>query len=87
MNTFYDDWDWGPGWGWGGPGWATTYVTTYVEETIVVDLFDRSSEKAVWRGVGTGGVSDKPEKAARKNYKVIAEMFESYPGVSERASD
>lgn len=93
VSTFYDGWGWGPGWGsgwgwgWGGPGWATTYVDTYLEGTIVVNLIDTASEKAIWRGVSTGSVADKPDKAARKNAKLIAEMFESYPPVLERSSD
>ena len=98
VNTFYDGWGWGAGWGpgwgpgwawgwgWGGPGWATTYVDTYLEGTTV-DLFDTASEKAIWRGVGTGSVSDNPDKASRKTAKLIAEMFESYPPLRERISD
>ena len=89
VNTFYDGWGWGPGWGWGwgGPGWATTYVDTYLEGTTVVDLFDAASEKAIWRGVTTGSVSDKLDKASRKTTKLIAEMFESYPPLRVRISD
>jgi hypothetical protein len=87
VNTFYDGWGWGPGWGWAGPGWATTYVDTYLEGTTVVDLFDTASEKAIWRGVGTGSISDKPYKASRKIVKLIAEMFESYPPLREKISD
>src|SRR5262245_21508993 len=71
VNTFYDGWGfgggWGWGWGWGGPGWATTYVDTYLEGTTVVELADTTSEKVIWRGIATGSVSDKPEKASRKN--------------------
>jgi Domain of unknown function (DUF4136) len=85
VNTFYDGWGggWGWGWGggWGGPGFATTYVNTYLEGTTVVQLTDTASETAIWRGVGTGSVSDKPEKASRKISKVISEMFESYPSL------
>jgi hypothetical protein len=96
VNTFYDGgWGWrgpwGPGWGWGwgwgGPGWATTYVDTYLEGTTIVDLFDTASEKAIWRGMSTGSVSDNPDKAARKTVKVIAEMFASYPPLTARISD
>jgi uncharacterized protein DUF4136 len=86
VNTFYDGWGWGGGWGWGwgwgGPGWATSYVDTYLEGTTVVQLTDTASEKVVWQGVATGGVSSKPEKASAKNSKVISEMFESYPAWS-----
>jgi hypothetical protein len=94
VNTFYDGWGWGGpgwgwgwGWGWGGPGWARTYVDTYLEGTTVVDLFDTESEKAIWRGVSTGSISDKPDKASRKTVKLIAEMFESYPPLTNRISD
>jgi len=83
VSTLYDGW----GWGWYGPGWATTYVDTYFEDTIVVNLFDTASEKAIWRGVSTGSISDKSDKASRKNSKLIAEMFESYPPLRERLSD
>jgi hypothetical protein len=89
-NTFYDGWGWGGwgwGWGWGGPGFATTYVDTYLEGTTVVQLADASSGKVIWQGVATGSVSDKPEKASRKTSKVISEMFERYPSLSFRYSD
>jgi hypothetical protein len=84
LNTFYDygwggGWGWGYGWGWPGPGWATTTVDTYLEGTTIVNLIDRESEKTVWRGTATGGISSKPDKTARKNSKVIAEMFEEFP--------
>jgi Domain of unknown function (DUF4136) len=93
LNTYYDG-AWGPGWGWGwggpgwaGPGWATTYVNTYLEATTVVDLLDATSEKMVWRGTATGSISHKPEKAAKKYAKRIAEMFEEYPPFTGRISD
>jgi hypothetical protein len=96
LNTYYDGawgpgwgWGWGPrwGWGWGRPGWATTYVDTYLEATTVVDLIDVTSEKMVWRGTAIGSISHKPEKAARKYAKRIAEMFEEYPPFTGRISD
>ena len=84
-NTYYDG-GWGWGWGWGGPGWATTYVDTYAEGKTTVNLTDAASERTVWQGTATGGVSDKPAKVAKKNSKVIAEMFEKYPGLVPRTS-
>ena len=85
LNTYYDG-AWGPGWGWGGPGWATTYVDTYLEAITVVDLIDVTSEKMVWRGTAIGSISHKPEKATRKYAKRIAEMFEEYPPFTGRIS-
>jgi len=94
LNTYYDGpwgpgwgWGWGPRWGWGGPGWATTYVDTYLEATTVVDLIDVASDKMVWRGTAKGSISHKPEKASRKYAKRIAEMFEEYPPFTRRISD
>ena len=77
-NTYYDG-GWGWGWGWGGTGFATTYVQTYLEGTTTVNLIDAGSERAVWQGTATGGVSHNPAKVAKKNSKVIADMFEKYP--------
>jgi len=96
LNTYYDGgwgpgwgWGWGPrwGWGWGGPGWETTYVDTSLEATTVVDLIDATSEKVVWRGTAIGSISHKPEKAAKKHAKRIAEMFEKFPPYTGRISD
>jgi len=62
-------------------------VDTYLQATTVVDLIDVTSEKMVWRGTAIGSISHKPEKAARKYAKRIAEMFEEYPPFTGRISD
>jgi hypothetical protein len=63
-------------WGFGG-GMAT--VQTYTEGTLVVDLYDATTRKMVWRGVATATVSDKPEKNAVKIDKSLAKLFARYP--------
>jgi hypothetical protein len=63
-------------WGFGG-GMAT--VQTYMEGTLVVDLYDANTKKMVWRGVATATVSDKPQKNTTKIDKALAKMFERYP--------
>jgi hypothetical protein len=63
-------------WGFGG-GMAT--VQTYTEGTLVVDLYDATTRKMVWRGVAQATVSDKPEKNAVKIDKSLAKMFARYP--------
>ena len=63
-------------WGFGG-GMAT--VQTYTEGTLVVDLYDATTHKMVWRGVATATVSSKPEKNAMKIDKSLAKMFARYP--------
>ncbi len=66
----------GPWWG-GGLGGAT--VETYVEGTLIVDLYDAKTKKMVWRGVATATASDKPSKNASKMNKALDKMFEKYP--------
>ena len=63
-------------WGFGG-GMAT--VQTYTEGSLIVDLYDATTRKMVWRGVATATVSDKPEKNAEKIDKSLAKMFARYP--------
>jgi hypothetical protein len=84
LQTFYDSWPggwyWG-GWGWGdgGFGTATTIEQTYLEGTIVVDVFDTQTQRIVWRGVGTDTLSHKPAKNEKKIDKVVDKMFEHFP--------
>jgi hypothetical protein len=66
----------GPWWG-GGLGTAT--IETYVEGTLIVDLYDAQTKKMVWRGVATATASDKPSKNASKINKALDKMFEKYP--------
>ena len=66
----------------GGPRWGgtgTARVDTYVQGTLVVDLYDAGTKQLVWRGVGTDTASDKPEKNTQKLNKVLDKMFKDYP--------
>ena len=66
----------GPGPWWGG---ATASVKTYVDGTLIVDLYDAKTKKMVWRGVATATASDKPTKNAEKMNKALEKMFEKFP--------
>ena len=63
-------------WGFGG-GMAT--VQTYTEGSLIVDLYDATTKKMVWRGVATATVSSKPEKNAQKIDKSLMKLFARYP--------
>jgi len=65
-------------WGFGG-GMAT--VQTYTEGSLIVDLYDATTRKMVWRGVATATVSSTPEKNAEKIDKSLMKMFARYPPV------
>ncbi len=83
VDTYYEQPMWG-GWGWRnswmyGPGYPTTTVRNYTEGTLVVDMFDTASKRAIWRGTATGTVSKDPQKNATAVQAGIIEMFEGFP--------
>ena len=69
----------GFGYGWYGGGFGTVTEQTYVQGTLVVDLYDAHTKKMVWRGTGTDTASDKADKNTKKVNKALAKMFERYP--------
>jgi hypothetical protein len=82
LNTFYDSF--GGGWGWrrgGGMGFgdATTTEETYKVGTLVVDLFDASSKKLIWRGSSSDSLSDKSDKNIKNLDKGVQKMFDHFP--------
>lgn len=92
LNTYYDDF--GGGWGWRGRwgggfgdgfGTSTTTDDTYTVGTLVVDLFDSSTKKVVWRGSASDTLSDKSEKNISNLDKGVQKMFEHFPPDNRRA--
>jgi len=71
-------------WGFGG-GLGPATVETYVEGTLIVDLYDAKTKKMVWRGVATATASDKPSKNTEKMNKALDKMFEKYPSTQPRS--
>jgi hypothetical protein len=65
-------------WGFGG-GLGTATVETYIDGTLIVDLYDAHTKKMVCRGVATATASDKPTKNAAKMDKALGKMFEKFP--------
>jgi hypothetical protein len=71
--------------GYGGMG-GSTYVTQYDEGTLVVDFIDMAENKLVWRGIGTGVISDNPtveERTANINY-AVEEILRQFPPTKEQ---
>ena len=77
LNTFYDGL--GGGWRWGGFGESTTTVENTPVGSLVVDIFDSSTKKLVWRGTATDTLSEKPDKNEKKLEKAVGEMFKHFP--------
>jgi hypothetical protein len=79
LQTWYDGF--GGGWFWSGfgDGLATTTVQRTPVGTLMIDIFDSSTKKLIWRGVASDTLSGKPEKDEKKMDKAVAEMFKNFP--------
>ena len=79
-TTFYDGLGGRWGWhGWGGMGLSTTTVEKVPVGTLIVDMYDCSTEHLIWRGEAYDQLSDKPEKDTKKLDKAVAKMFAKFP--------
>jgi hypothetical protein len=91
-QTMYDNLGggWGGGWGWGGWGWgggwggpgegvATTTTTNQPVSNLVIDLFDASSKKLLWRGLATEDLSSNAQKNTKSLDGDVAKMFKGFP--------
>jgi hypothetical protein len=65
-------------WGFGG-GFGGATVESFVEGTLILDLYDAKTKKMVWRGVATATASDKPTKNTKKMNEALDKMFEKIP--------
>lgn len=65
--------------GFGGMGMATSTVTTYTVGTLIIDLSDARTKKALWRGTASGTVSSDPGKNVERVRESLQEMFENFP--------
>jgi hypothetical protein len=81
-DTYYNGAGYGLGWGGFGPAapsMSTTTVNTYEIGTLVVDMFDGASKKAVWRGSASGTLQDDPNKMNAMLQAALDKMFAAFP--------
>jgi len=90
-QTMYDGLGggWGGGWGWGGWGWgggwgpgigdATTTTTNQPVANLVIDMFDSTSKKLLWRCLATEDLSTNANKNTKQLDGDIAKMFKDFP--------
>jgi Domain of unknown function (DUF4136) len=91
VQTMYDNLGagWGGGWGWGGWGWgggwgngpvtATTSTTNQQVSNLVIDLFDGTSKKMLWRGLATEDLSSNANRNTNMVDGDINNMFKNFP--------
>jgi hypothetical protein len=90
-QTMYDGLGggWGGGWGWGGWGWgggwgpgigdATTTTTNQPVANLVIDMFDSTSKKLLWRCLATEDLSTNANKNTKQLDGDIGKMFKDFP--------
>jgi hypothetical protein len=97
VQTMYDGWGggWGYGWGWRHWGWSggwadpgfgtsTTTTTDKPISNLVIDLFEGSSKKLLWRGLATEDLSSNADKNTKNVDGDIKDMFRSFPPKAEK---
>lgn len=73
----------GPGWGW-DPYWGTTagaasgQVNNYRKGSLVVDIWDARTKRALWRGTAEKVISENPEKALKQIDAAITKIVDKY---------
>ena len=73
----------GYGYGAGGMATSTTYETKYTEGTLIIDGYDPTDKKLVWRGTGTVTVKDKPEKQVKQVDKILKKIGDKWDKILE----
>ena len=86
LDTFYDrpmwnDWGWYGPWAWGPPRMAyqRTRVTSYTVGTLIVDMFDTRSKRAVWSAMAEDTIPSSPQKINADIDAAVAKMFAAFP--------
>jgi len=66
----------GGGWyGWGGGmGTSSTQQHNYTDGTLIIDAYDSSDKKMVWRGTGTVTVKAKPDKQIKQVENILTKI-------------
>jgi hypothetical protein len=68
---------WGGWGGWGyGPGMTTSTTTayTYTEGTLIINAYDPTEKKMIWRGTGTVTVKDDPAKRTKQVENILDKL-------------
>ena len=83
ISAFYDGAAW-EDWGWRGYGDPTgglrrIELRNYKVGTLVVDMFDTKTKRAVWRATAEGTVPSKESQRERDAMVAVRKMFAAFP--------
>jgi hypothetical protein len=65
--------------GFGGMGTSSTVVNEYKVGMLVVDIFDSTSKKLIFRGTAEDEISDNAERNQKRIEKASTKMFKDFP--------
>ena len=72
--------------GGGGMGMSSATVTTYEMGTLIVDAWDRETEKLVWRGTAANiTISPNPKKMAKRLDKALIKMASKWQSLKKKS--
>ncbi len=77
-EAFYQGWG-GWHWRWGGMETTTTLVEEFEVGTLIVDVFDADTKRAIWHGYATGALSDSAKEDAKITSAAVTKMFSKFP--------
>ena len=60
--------------GMGGMGSSTTQARNYTVGTLIIDAYESSEKKMIWRATGEVTVKDKPEKQIQQVEKILTKI-------------
>lgn len=63
---------------WAGAPRTYTDISQYTEGTLTLDFVDTKTQKLVFRGIGTGTVSD-PETNAERIKEAVEKIVQNFP--------
>ena len=66
---------------------TTTFVETYKVGTLVVDIFDASSKRAIWHGFASDALSDSAKSNAQATEEAVDKLFRNFPGAPAAADE
>lgn len=68
------------GGGWGSGHSSTTYTESdYLVGTLVLDVFDGTSEDQVWQGIATATITENPEKRDKTIPAKVSALMKKFP--------
>lgn len=62
-----------------GMGTTTYHTEEYTVGTLIIDMFDNSTKKLMWQGIGKGTIKENRKHRDENIPKVIAKILEPYP--------